>query len=129
MTITDDTGKEFRRCELPKDPGLRRVEWNLRGNPAAPTGNAGGRGGRGGGAGGRGAGAGADAAAPAPAPAPGVTACAAPTGGGRGGFGGNAPLAAPGRYTISLGTMTADQVTPIGKPQTFRVLPLPAKNY
>jgi hypothetical protein len=25
--------------------------------------------------------------------------------------------------------MTGDQVTPIGKPQVFRVLALPAKNY
>ena len=135
LTVTDDTGKEFRRCELPKDPGLRRIEWNLRGNPSAAVANAGGgRGGRGG-AGGRGAGGGAAGGgaaaegAPAPAAAPAINACATAAGGGRGGFGGNAPLAAPGRYTLSIGTMTGDQVTPIGKPQSFRVLPLPAKNY
>jgi hypothetical protein len=30
---------------------------------------------------------------------------------------------------VTLGKMTGDQVTAIGKPQSFRVLALPARNY
>jgi len=30
---------------------------------------------------------------------------------------------------VTLGKMTGDQVTVIGKPQVFRVVALPAKNY
>ena len=89
--------------DVSKETGLRRVVWNLRGDPPPQAANQAGRGG----AGGAGAGGG---------------------GGGRGGFGG-APLAAPGRYTVTLGKMTGDQVTAIGRPQTFRVLALPARNY
>ena len=51
-------------------------------------------------------------------------------GGGRGGFGGGqGTLVDPGRYTATLGKMTGDQVTPIGKPQSFNVVPLPPRNY
>ena len=42
MTITDDSGRQVRRFEVDKQPGLRRVAWNLRSEPArkceAPTG-------------------------------------------------------------------------------------------
>ncbi|MGE5200258.1 MAG: VPS10 domain-containing protein [Rhodospirillaceae bacterium] len=45
LTITDETGKQVRRLDLDKTVGLRRVAWNLRGDPpAAAAGAAGGRG-------------------------------------------------------------------------------------
>ena len=50
ITITDDSGRQIRRFEVDKTPGLCRVAWNLRGEPAAnaaPAGR-GGFGGRGG---------------------------------------------------------------------------------
>ena len=54
LTISDDTGKPIRRLDLEKTAGLRRVAWNLRGEPpAAPPAGAAGRG-AGGGRGGRG---------------------------------------------------------------------------
>jgi hypothetical protein len=89
--------------EVDKAPGLRRVAWNLRGDPPAQ-----------GGAGQPGAanpaGRGAQPAAPQ---------VAVQFGGGRGG--GGAPLAAPGRYTATLGKQVGETVTPIGQPQPFRV--------
>ena len=56
LNITDDAGKQIRRLELDKSPGLRRIAWNLRGEPApgAPQGRGGVGGGGGGGFGGRG---------------------------------------------------------------------------
>ncbi len=142
LTIADETGKQVRRLEnLAKDPGVHRINWNLRPDPVAGAGG-GGRGGRGGGGGANvgggagtgaaGAGAGAGAAGaiatmlPAGAP-PGATPVSVfPVGGGRGGGG---PMVEPGRYTATLGKLDGDKVTPIGKPQSFQVVPLPAKNY
>jgi hypothetical protein len=92
LTIADDTGRQVRRMELDKQPGLRRVAWNLRGDPAATSGNQGqGRGFGGGGFGGRGG---------------------PPLG----------PLVAPGRYRATLGKLAGDTVTPIGSPQSFAVV-------
>jgi photosystem II stability/assembly factor-like uncharacterized protein len=51
LTITDESGRQIRRMEIDKAPGLRRVAWNLRGDPVAGA-PQGGRGG--GGFGGRG---------------------------------------------------------------------------
>ena len=51
MTITDDTGRQVRRMEIDKQPGLRRVAWNLRSDPPPGGANQGqgrGFGGRGG---------------------------------------------------------------------------------
>ncbi|MGD8818382.1 MAG: glycosyl hydrolase, partial [Acidobacteriota bacterium] len=48
LTISDDDG-QVRRIELPGEPGVHRVAWDLRRDPPPPTG-----GGRGGGRGGRG---------------------------------------------------------------------------
>jgi photosystem II stability/assembly factor-like uncharacterized protein len=48
IAITDSTGKQVRKLDVTKDLGLRRVTWDLRGDPPA----GGGRGGRGGGFGG-----------------------------------------------------------------------------
>jgi hypothetical protein len=45
MTISDDTGKQVRRFDVPKGTGLRRVAWNLRADPPPPAaGRAGGAG-------------------------------------------------------------------------------------
>jgi len=55
LTIRDDTGRQIRRLDLDKPSGLRRIAWNLRGEP--PVTPAGGQqGGFGGGGGGRGGG-------------------------------------------------------------------------
>jgi hypothetical protein len=54
LNITDDSGKQIRRLDLDKSSGVRRIAWNLRGEPA-PAAAQQGRGGFGGG-GGRGAG-------------------------------------------------------------------------
>jgi len=102
LTIADDTGKQLRRIELAREPGVHRVAWDLRGEPPAPAGG-GGRGGR--------AGAGGDAPPEA-----------AQTFGGRGRQGG--PPAAPGRYRATLGKMAGETVTSIGQPQSFLVVPL-----
>jgi photosystem II stability/assembly factor-like uncharacterized protein len=101
LTITDDTGKQVRRIDVPESAGLHRVAWNLRGDPAPP---AGGRGGGG--------------AAPPPA-----------GGGGFGGRGGGGPAIEPGHYTVTLGKVSGETVTAVGTPRGFLVLPLPAKNY
>jgi hypothetical protein len=45
------------------------------------------------------------------------------SGGAAGGFGrGGAPLVPAGRYKATLGKLVGDLVTPIGAPQTFRVV-------
>jgi hypothetical protein len=119
--------------DIPETDGVHRVTWNLRVTQPAQAGGRGGGGG-GGGGGGRGAGgplacapissgAGANAAAQPPAGGPGGP------GGGFGGRGGGAPMVAFGRYTATLGRLNGDQVTAVGKPQSFQVVPLPAKNW
>jgi hypothetical protein len=109
LTITDDSDKQVRRLDLDRSAGLRRVAWNLRTDPppAAAQGARGGapgppaaaQGGRGG--------------------APGPPAAA---GGGRGVQ--QPPLVPAGRYHAVLGKMAGSDVTPIGSPQTFAVVPL-----
>ena len=37
LTITDETGKQIRRMALENEVGLKRIAWNLRGEPAAPA--------------------------------------------------------------------------------------------
>jgi len=96
VTITDDNGRQVRRMIVDKEAGLRRVAWNLRADPQAPSANAP-QGGRGGGGFG---------------------------GGGFGGRGGQpqGPLVAPGRYRATLGKQVGDTVTPLGPSQSFTVL-------
>lgn len=140
LTISDDTGRQVRRLDLPGTAGLRRFTWNLRGDPVTPAagqgGPAGGRGGEaaagaagaaGGAQAGRGGAGGAGAAGGAQAGRGGGAGGA----GGAGGFGGRggAPQAPAGRYRAVLGKMVGDTVTPIGPPQFFMVMPLPDKNY
>jgi photosystem II stability/assembly factor-like uncharacterized protein len=95
MTITDDAGKQVRRFDVEKGTGLRRIAWNLRADPPPP-----GRAGEAGRAGGAGGG-----------------------GGGRGGPP-QGPLVTPGRYHAQLGRQAGSDVTPLGQPQTFMVVPL-----
>ncbi|HXG54589.1 MAG TPA: hypothetical protein VNJ03_04355 [Vicinamibacterales bacterium] len=95
LTITDDANRQVRKMDADKAPGLRRVTWNLRGDPTAAAAGAG-----------RGA-----------APAPPQTFF------GRGGN--LPPLATPGRYTATLGKQVGDVVTPVGPPQVFRVTQIP----
>ncbi|MCA1558999.1 MAG: glycosyl hydrolase [Acidobacteria bacterium] len=103
VTIADDAGKQVRRFEVSKAPGIQRAAWNLRAEaPPAPPQAPGGRGGAPGGQGG-----GQD-----------------PGFGGRGGPP-QGPVVPPGRYRATLGRLAGDTVTPIGEPQTFSVIPLP----
>jgi hypothetical protein len=104
LVVSDDTGRQVRRLELSREPGVHRVAWNLRGEPQA-GGQGGGRGGGGG------------------EVDPELAAMLAAQGGGRGGPQG--PVVAPGRYRATLGTLTGDKVTPIGEPQVFNVVLLP----
>jgi photosystem II stability/assembly factor-like uncharacterized protein len=95
LTIADDTGRQVRRMEIDKTTGLRRVAWNLRSDPPAPSATAtqAGRGGRGG-------------------------------FGGRGGPP-QGPLVTPGRYRATLGKLAGDTVTPLGASQAFTVVQIP----
>jgi hypothetical protein len=100
ITIADDTGKQVRRIEVPKQMGIQRAAWNLNTDPPPQTEqqNQQGRG-----------------------------AAQAGRGGGRGfGRGGppQGPPVAPGRYRATLGTLAGETFTPIGEPQTFMVVPL-----
>ncbi len=101
LTIADDAGKQVRRLELAKDPGVHRIAWDLRGDPPPPAASTAGRGARGG--------AGGEALEAAPFF-------------GRGRQGG--PPAAAGRYRATLGKLTGDTATPIGHPQSFLIVPL-----
>jgi photosystem II stability/assembly factor-like uncharacterized protein len=105
LSIVDDGGRQIRRLELAKDPGLHRIAWNLRGEPPA--------GGRGGGRG-----------AAVPQAEDGEAQDEPPVLTGRGGAPQGAPVPA-GRYRATLGRLVGDVVTPIGEPQSFQVLPLP----
>ncbi|PYR60416.1 MAG: hypothetical protein DMF91_12325, partial [Acidobacteria bacterium] len=103
LTISDDAGKQVRRVDgdqnqpLPKSAGLHRVAWNLRADPPPPPAPGQGDQGRGG----RGAGG----------------------GGGRGGPP-QGPIVAAGRYHAALGKMVGTEVTSLGSPQSFSVVPL-----
>jgi photosystem II stability/assembly factor-like uncharacterized protein len=105
LTITDPSGRQVRRLDLDKAAGLRRIAWNLTGDPAPPPAGAAepaaGRGG-GGGFGGR--------------------------GGRGGGGGGGGAVVPPGRYVAVLGKMTGETFTAIGPAQAFVVVPLPEKD-
>ncbi len=100
LTVSDDSGKQVRRLDLAREPGVHRVAWDLRGEPPAAQGGA--RGARG---------AGADV------PPEGAAAF-----GGRGRQSG--PPAAPGRYKATIGKLSGDTVTAIGQPQSFLVVNL-----
>jgi photosystem II stability/assembly factor-like uncharacterized protein len=143
LDISNAAGQRVRRLQIPSTAGLHRVTWDLTGEPsAAPA--AGGRGGdlepivlepseqqTGGAAGGAQGGAragGAQGGGAGGAGAQGRGAGRGGGGGGRGGGGGGERVA-PGRYSATLAKVSGDQTTPIGKTQTFQVVPLPARNY
>jgi len=98
LTIADETGKQIRRLDVPKDSGVHRIAWDLRGEtpPAAQAGQGG-------------------------AARGGETLDAAQFFG-RGRQGG--PPAAAGRYRATLGKLTGDNVTAIGQPQSFLIVSL-----
>ncbi len=127
LTIAQEGGRESCRMDVPEAEGLHRVAWNLR---ITQPGGGGGRGGGGGAGGGGRGGGGAIACTPIGA---GADANAQPAArGGGGGFGGRGaavPMVPSGRYTGTLGRLSGDQVTPLGKPQSFQVVPLPARNW
>ena len=112
LTFTNDAGREVRRMELPRDGGLHRVVWNLRGDPPAP-GLDGGRGGRG--------------AEPVARQAEDNDEDEQeqdqPQGFGRGQTLG--PAVPAGRYRVALARVAGATVTPLGAPQSFAVIPLP----
>lgn len=97
LTISDEAGKPIRRINLPSDPGLHRVAWDLRGEPPAQQ------------EGGRGRGENADQEP------------AQFSGRGRQ----TGPLVAMGRYRAAIGKLSGDDFTAIGEPQSFAVIPLP----
>jgi photosystem II stability/assembly factor-like uncharacterized protein len=122
ISIADESGRQVRRIEVPKDAGIQRAAWNL--NAEAPAAQPG-RGGQGA-AGGDQAGGG--AAIQTGRGAPGGRGAGAPQGrGGQGGGRGGPPQGPPvdpGRYRATLGTLAGDTFTAIGEPQTFMVVPL-----
>jgi hypothetical protein len=97
VSIADNDGKPVRRLELCGDEmaaGLHRLAWDLR--PDTPN-------------------------APSRCNAQGRGGF-----GGGGGFGGRGGAAAValGRYTATIGTLSGDTFTPLGRPVSFVVLPL-----
>ena len=146
LDISNAGGQRVRRLTLATEPGLRRVAWDLTAEaPPAPAG--GGRGGdaveppqtedtsvqqtgtaqggqaggaQGGGAQGGGAGAGRGA---------GPQGRGGGGGGRGGGRGGGGPRVDPGRYTAQLVKVNGDQASPVGKAQSFQVMPLPDRNH
>jgi photosystem II stability/assembly factor-like uncharacterized protein len=124
LTIRNTQGNQVRQMTLNKTAGLRRVDWNLQGDPPAQPAEA---------QQGRGAQGGVDAQAARgggdPQAARGAQAAAAFAQGGRGGRGGGGPAVATGRYSAQLGLKKGDAVTNIGPAQSFQVKPLPAQNY
>ena len=98
LTIANDAGVQVDRLDVPDGAGLHRVAWSLREGTGAAAAAAGAGGGRG---------AAAEAAADEAADVAVATLCL------------------PGRYTATLGKLSGDTVTAIGKPQSFQIVPLP----
>ena len=92
ITIADDNGRQVRRLEVDKQPGLRRVAWNLRSDPPPPGNQL------------RAAESAAAVDSADEAVRRRVRSCAA------------------GRYRATLGKLVGDTVTPIGSPQSFTVV-------
>jgi len=124
LTIRNAQGNQVRQMTLNKTAGLKRVEWDLRGDPPQPAAAPQGRGEQAGAQAQQGRGGQAGAQAPqgrgAQIPA------AIGQGGGRGRGG---PPVDSGRYSAQLGLKKGDTVTDVGSVQTFQVLPLPPQNY
>lgn len=134
LSISDNAGKVWRRCELDKTAGLRRFTWNLNGDPAAPPAAA------------TAAAATANAtpvttdsaATRAPRPTPNtLPLCVPPAplgpggfaggfagGGGFGGRGAQAQRVPMGVYKATISKLVGTTNTPIGPSQSFAVLSL-----
>ena len=108
LTVTDQSGREVRRLELPSGIGVSRVAWDLRPQSAVKKDTTQQSGGTG--QGGRGAG--------------GEAQEAVPRSGGRGGPPPPPPVPI-GRYRAAIGWLDGDKFTPVGETQSFQVLPLP----
>jgi photosystem II stability/assembly factor-like uncharacterized protein len=138
LTISDNAGKVWRRCELEKTAGLRRFTWNLNGDPAAPDTAAPRRAAAPVGgqvpAGPPAVPAPTDSAARAPRPAQNtLQPCVPPAplgpggfagGGGFGGRGAQAPRVPVGVYKATIAKLVGTTSTPIGPSQSFSVLSL-----
>jgi len=96
IAISDSSGDEVRRVDVPGDAGVHRVAWDLTEAPPPPPAGA--------------------AAAPAFGRGGGR--------GGRGGRGDGPPVD-EGRYSAVLGKMVNGTFTAVGSAQAFYVLPLP----
>ncbi len=96
LLVKDGSGEIVREMELEAAPGLRRVEWDLRGNPPAPD----------------------------TAQAPGAPGGGAAAFGGQGGTARarQAPLVEPGRYVASIGWKFEDAVVEVGPSRSFQVV-------
>ncbi len=136
LSISDNAGKVWRRCELDKTAGLRRFTWNLNGDPVAPAAAT--------------AAAPAGSQVPAGAPAPADSSARAPRpaqntlqlcvppaplgpggfagggfpGGGFGGRGAQAQRVPMGVYKATISKLVGTTSTPIGPSQSFAVLSL-----
>jgi hypothetical protein len=111
LSITDAQGKQIRRLQLPSEPGVSRITWDLRGEPperrqttdAGPSGRVGGA---------------------TPASGAGGDDQDAPALGGRGGPP-QGPPAGAGRYRAAIGKLEGDKFVAIGESRGFEVVPLP----
>jgi hypothetical protein len=86
LTISDESGKQVRRLELPGEDGIHRVTWDLRHDPPPAT--------------------------------PEAERSRRWRGQRRG------EIVSPGRYTATLGHLTGESITDLGKPQIILVVPL-----
>ena len=132
LTVADAGGKAVRKINGPASAGIHRVNWDLRGEaPAAQRRQPGDED--------EAMSAEADEEEEAEEAEPQSDApqeiqrqggAAPPRTGARGGFGGRfgAPrgsLVKPGHYTVTLDKIVNDKAVPLGKPQSFEVVPLP----
>jgi hypothetical protein len=125
LTIRNAQGNQVRQMALNKTAGLKRVEWDLRGDPPQQAAEAQqGRGAQGGAEAQQGRGSQGAAGAQQ---GRGAQAGAGFGQGGRGGRGG--PAVEAGRYSAQLGLKKGDAVTNVGPVQSFQVKPLPPQNY
>jgi hypothetical protein len=102
LTITDQSGREVRRLELPSETGVNRIAWDLR--PPAPPGR--------------------DTTEPGGRGTAGQGQETVQGSGGRGGPPPPPPVPI-GRYRASIGWLEGDKFTPVGESQSFQVIPLP----
>jgi hypothetical protein len=96
LTIADESGRLIHRIELPAQPGLRRITWDLRAEASSIEVLGESRG-----------------ATPEPQ--------GRGSGRGRGRVGGGKELIKRGYYTAALGRLTGGSITPVGQPRAFHL--------